>query len=236
MVLADAIEDARRIRERIDALADAATELLRDVRREADRLTAELGFEPELLQGVVEIDSGTATEPGADAGIATPDDQAAIDEPPAEADGAAESTADEIDPGAFDRHSGASHETEQEPGTRDEPIDQDEEEHTRGPEGDSQERVDSDRTLADAPQSGGSEAKPSNSDLDVDDAVVVDDNDRDRSAKAAPVPCEACDTTGQCSRCKGTGRRARLFRCGKCDGSGRCNVCGGPGYVWDDRG
>src|SRR3954469_2672692 len=63
VVLAEAIEDARRIRQRIDALADAASELLRDVRRDADRLTAELGFEPEVLQGIVELEA--AREPSA---------------------------------------------------------------------------------------------------------------------------------------------------------------------------
>jgi hypothetical protein len=69
----------------------------------------------------------------------------------------------------------------------------------------------------------------------VDDAEVVDDDKRSKSsAKGDPVPCQACDTTGQCSHCNGKGRRARFFRCSECGGSGRCSVCGGPGYVWAD--
>jgi hypothetical protein len=78
-------------------------------------------------------------------------------------------------------------------------------------------------------------AKPEASSPKVDDAQVVNDGDRKADSKGDPVPCQACDTTGQCSHCKGRGRRARFFRCGECGGSGRCSVCGGPGYVWADN-
>jgi hypothetical protein len=65
----DAISDVRRIRARIEQLAEEAANLLRDVRREADRLTAELALDaypsgrsgierPRTAESEVRLESG----------------------------------------------------------------------------------------------------------------------------------------------------------------------------------
>jgi hypothetical protein len=76
---------------------------------------------------------------------------------------------------------------------------------------------------------------------DIQDAEEVPDAARDQRSteergvpEDSSVPCTACGTTGECSRCGGKGRRF-LVKCGRCHGDGRCSVCGGPGYVWSSK-
>jgi hypothetical protein len=250
-VLSDAIEDARRIRQRIDALADAAAELLRDVRRDADRLTAELGFEPELLHGVVQLDEGDSADAHAgelSGGAATaeqaqPDTQAHeapasdpmldLSEPEEVTDAVVEpDTGDherlsadrpeqttELDATA-ERNSGAEAggaarpEADEDVGgaaqgrADEEPDGNRAEAGTRGRSG-----------RATTPERESEETDHGHADTDAGDARTISE------------PCPACDRTGRCQRCDGSGRRL-LFRCSACRGSGRCNVCGGPGFIW----
>lgn len=49
-------------------------------------------------------------------------------------------------------------------------------------------------------------------------------------------PCYACNQTGKCNGCKGTGKDKAytingtvIIDCGACNGTGRCKYCGGDG-------
>lgn len=45
-------------------------------------------------------------------------------------------------------------------------------------------------------------------------------------------PCPACNTSGNCSACNGTGQQTRPPRtCPACAGSGNCSACGGSGQL-----
>ena len=51
-------------------------------------------------------------------------------------------------------------------------------------------------------------------------------------APAGAMPCVACEATGTCPRCSGSGRRLARA-CRACAGSGGCKTCGGMGFVLD---
>jgi hypothetical protein len=249
-VVADAVEDARLVRKRIDALADAAAELLRDLRRDADRLTTELALEPEVLNGIVLLDRqsdphGTDDEPRADRESETePDAGTAEEEDPLDFPATNHSSPDEptgaVDDHAdleFDAH-GPSHDASDE-WAAGEHDDRDDEADVAG----AAEPADGE-PAADAPSSGAEQPEAEHDEDDaVATAVVVESDDAEGSAEDAEgdgsdqarelnsVPCEVCETTGQCTRCGGKGRRL-MFRCSACHGSGRCSACGGPGFVW----
>jgi hypothetical protein len=54
-------------------------------------------------------------------------------------------------------------------------------------------------------------------------------------AAAGAVPCAACDATGRCPDCGGSGKRMGR-RCRGCLGDGGCRTCAGMGYVLKDDG
>jgi hypothetical protein len=219
VVLADAIEDARRIRLRIDALADAAAELLREVRRDADKLTAELGFEPELLSGTVQLEpgqDGEQTDPTADQATRIHGAAAGgeTDTRAAEPAGREPEVVHDVETVEEEPESAAVEPTtgEAEPAGAEAGIDEASPDEAR-----------SDRASGEGAAETKSASEPA-------DAIVVEDDER-KGREVSSVPCSACATTGQCSNCGGKGRRF-LLRCTECGGSGRCRVCGGPGFVW----
>lgn len=68
---------------------------------------------------------------------------------------------------------------------------------------------------------------------DARTAAGVGSKGDDPHKGTSSTPCSHCDTSGQCPRCGGKGRRM-LLTCKECRGSGRCPVCGGPGFVWSE--
>ena len=52
------------------------------------------------------------------------------------------------------------------------------------------------------------------------------------SCIAGQEKCGACDGTGKCNRCGGSGWAIDWdLECDKCHGSGDCQTCGGTGYI-----
>lgn len=52
------------------------------------------------------------------------------------------------------------------------------------------------------------------------------------SCQAGTRTCTACDGTGKCNRCYGTGWAVDGdLKCNQCDGTGNCPVCEGKGYI-----
>lgn len=52
------------------------------------------------------------------------------------------------------------------------------------------------------------------------------------SCTAGKEPCGACDGTGECGRCGGSGLGLEWdLQCDRCDGTGFCPTCGGSGYI-----
>lgn len=215
--MADAVEDARAIRLKIDALAEAAAELLRDVRRSADRLTADLGFEPEVVSGVVQLAPGSQDEDAQGA----PEPEAA---PSALPDGT-------VAPDQDRQTSAVSAE---------EPAGVATEEDRSGGDADAVDAPVDATLVEDEPEATVAaaepveEQQPSSEPQDESKDSAGQKNGHGAGAtavKGKTVPCYDCQASGACSKCDGKGKRF-LFRCSQCGGSGLCPTCGGPGFLW----
>jgi hypothetical protein len=247
-VVADAVEDARAIRLRIDALADAASELLRDVRRSADRLTADLGFEPEVVSGVVQLTASSQPEEAEQ--VFTAPDRAVATPAPSESEPEPVETVSPV----REQDSPDSEGMGDDPVHDDAPVDEDADAgETAGepvdatlveeePEGVATADADSDDDQSGPTDGDSNGSAPAVVAVEAADAEAGADSDAEvesvgrRRAEAVAaqgktVPCFDCQASGACSKCDGKGKRF-LFRCSQCGGSGLCPTCGGPGFLW----
>ena len=62
----------------------------------------------------------------------------------------------------------------------------------------------------------------------VDPTTTIGINQQDKENLGQWVKCHTCKGDGNCSDCKGTGKR-NGSACNRCDGTGKCTSCDGQG-------